>query len=125
MYMLTALGTTWVFDGFEVSMLSLVSNQLMTAFDKSESQIGLLASVYLLGCCTGAIMFSCLAFWYGRKQLFNVTLLIYSASVIAISMSPNYVFFAICRFCTGTLTSTIQASPSEASIRQYLQPLTN
>ena len=99
--MLVALGTTWVFDGFEVSMLSLVSDQLMTTFNKSESQIGLLSSCYLLGCCTGAIIFSCFAFSYGRKDLFNITLTIYSASVIAITFSPSYEYFAVCRFLTG------------------------
>lgn len=35
--MLTALGTTWIFDGFEVSMLSLVSDQLKYNFNKKES----------------------------------------------------------------------------------------
>jgi predicted MFS family arabinose efflux permease len=61
----------------------------------------LISSIYLSGCCFGAIIFSCFAYKFGRKELFNVTLIIYFFSVILISISPNYTFFAICRFFTG------------------------
>lgn len=62
----------------------------MTIFEKSESSIGLLASIYLAGCCIGALIFSCFAYQFGRKDLFNVTLLIYLISVIAISFAQTF-----------------------------------
>lgn len=60
-----------------------------------------------MGCCTGAILFSCFAFKYGRKDLFNVTLAVYSISVLAITTSQSYEFFAVCRFFTGIHIVTI------------------
>lgn len=35
--MIASLGTTWVFDGYEVAMLSLVAIKLEKHFDKTES----------------------------------------------------------------------------------------
>jgi len=63
--------------------------------------VGLISSIYLSGCCFGAIVFSCFAYKYGRKELFNITLIIYFTSVICITICPNYATFIICRFFTG------------------------
>ena len=73
----------------------------MSYFDKTESEIGLLSSMYLLGCCCGALIFSCLAFNYGRKFLFNITIIIYAISVIGVCLSYSYNMLLICRFFTG------------------------
>ena len=73
----------------------------MSYFDKTESEIGLLSSMYLLGCCCGALIFSCLAFNYGRKSLFNITIIIYAISVIGVSLSYSYNMLLVFRFFTG------------------------
>jgi MFS family permease len=63
--------------------------------------VGLISSIYLSGCCIGALIFSCFAFRFGRKELFNVTLAVYFCSVIGAAVSPNYAIFVVCRFFTG------------------------
>ena len=83
-YVILALGVTWVFDGYEVSMLSLTAVELKEAFSKADHEITLIASCYLMGCCCGALFFGFLASKYGRKRLFSITLLIYIFSIIAI-----------------------------------------
>jgi MFS family permease len=92
---------TWIFDGYEVSMLSLTSLELMQYFNVEESSIGFLSSIYLMGCCCGAVIFGVLSNFFGRKKLFSITLLIYLTSVITISCMVDYWGFLVCRFFTG------------------------
>ena len=100
-YVILALGVTWIFDGYEVSMLSLASVELKETFSKDDKEITLIASCYLMGCCCGALFFGFLSSKYGRKRLFSITLLIYVFSIIGISCSWSYYQLLICRFLTG------------------------
>jgi len=63
--------------------------------------MGKLINLYIKGCCTGAILFGSLASYYGRKTLFSVTLLLYTFSVIGVSLTTNYYLFIFFRFLTG------------------------
>lgn len=101
LFVVLALGVTWVFDGYEVSMLSLTSIELKETFGKSDQEITLIASFYLLGCCCGALFFGFLSSKYGRKRLFSITLLIYIFSIIALSCSWSYYQLLFFRFMTG------------------------
>lgn len=99
--MVLSLGTTWIFDGYEVSMLSLVALELKDYFNESEHNISKIASFYLAGCCMGALLFGTLAFNYGRKSLFFITISIYIVSVIGSSLMTNYYLFIVFRVLTG------------------------
>jgi len=46
-------------------------------------------------------VFGRLADRLGRKRLFLITLAVYAAATLATAFSPNFVFFALCRFATG------------------------
>lgn len=96
-----ALGITWVLDGYEVTLLSVLSGMLVEMFDISDTDIGICSSVYLAGAVSGSLIFGYFSSIYGRKKLFNVTLLIYCCSVIAICFTVNKYNFFICRFFTG------------------------
>ena len=82
-------------------MLSLVSLEIQNTFNVKEDAIGFLGSVYLFGCCTGALFFGYLASNFGRKKLFNITLLIYLVSVICISFVEDFRLFVLFRYITG------------------------
>lgn len=94
---------TWIFDGYEVSMLGLASSDLQKEFDIGSLEIGYIASSYLIGCCVGALLFGYLASKYGRKSLFSITLLIYLLSVIIQSFISHYIPLLICRVFTGKI----------------------
>jgi len=98
---LSILGVTWVFDGYEVSMLSLATLDLQADLNISSIQIGYIASAYLIGCCIGALFFGYMASRFGRKALFSITLLIYLISIIVQSFMPGYVYLLACRLFTG------------------------
>ena len=49
----------------------------------------------------GALVFGRLTDRLGRKKLFLVTLAVYAAATLATAFSPDFAFFALCRFVTG------------------------
>lgn len=99
------LGTVWILDGLEVTLVGNVSGRLTepgSGIDLTASQItGLAASIYVAGACLGALFFGRLTDKYGRKKLFMITLIVYLAgtALTAISFSP--IWFFACRFITG------------------------
>jgi len=70
----------------------------MEHFDRTEVEISSIASFYLLGCCIGALIFGLLAYRFGRKKLFAITLIVYIISVFGVSFVNNYYLFIVCRF---------------------------
>src|SRR6185312_7834136 len=70
-----ALGTAWVLDGLEVTLVGALSAALKDprALNLSESQIGLTASAYLVGAIVGAVGFGRLSDAFGRERLFLLT----------------------------------------------------
>ena len=55
------LGTVWVLDGLEVTIVGNLSGQLAkdgSGLDITQSQVtGLAAAMYVAGACTGALLF--------------------------------------------------------------------
>ncbi|HEY4274413.1 MAG TPA: MFS transporter [Rhizomicrobium sp.] len=100
---LTALGVTWILDGLEVTIVGSLSGALEGAdgLSLSATQIGLAASLYIVGAVTGALIFGQLADRYGRRKLFLVTVGLYLAATIATGLSWNFASFAVCRILTG------------------------
>lgn len=98
---ITALGISWILDGYEVSLLSVLSGVLETTFNVKEKEIGLAGTCYLIGCVLGSLFFGFLASILGRRTLFNITLLIYGVSIISTSLAINFKMFLFCRFFTG------------------------
>ncbi len=99
--MLLALGTIWMFDGYEVSLFSIVSLQIKEQFHLSQSEVGLIGSAYLLGCAIGALVFSFFSLRLGRKRLFGITLTIYLVSTLLFSASFCLEWMLLMRFLTG------------------------
>src|SRR3982750_2113920 len=73
------LGTVWILDGLEVTIVGTLSGQLAkpgSGIHITQSQVtGFGAAMYVLGACVGALFFGRLTDRYGRKKLFMITLL--------------------------------------------------
>jgi len=98
-----ALGITWILDGLEVTLVGAISGVLGSPLTLgfSPSQIGLLASFYLLGAVLGSLVFGWATDRFGRSRLFFVTLLTYLSGVTLTAAAWNLWSFCFFRFLTG------------------------
>jgi MFS family permease len=101
---LIGLGTVWILDGLEVTIVGTISSRLTekgSGIAITDAQIGQAAALYVAGACVGALFFGWLADRMGRKKLFLITLALYLVATIATAFSQTFLMFAICRFFTG------------------------
>ena len=77
--MVIGLGSAWILDGLQITIASSVTGVLIQpdTLDMTSSQVGLIASVYLVGQVVGALVFGRLSDQLGRKRLLIYTLLLY------------------------------------------------
>src|SRR5580765_1151157 len=77
--MVAGLGAAWILDGLQITIASSVTGVLIKpdTLDMTSTQVGLIASVYLVGQVVGALVFGRLSDQLGRKRLLIVTLLLY------------------------------------------------
>jgi MFS family permease len=98
-----ALGITWILDGLEVTLVASLGGILQTphGLGLSDTQIGLGATIYLLGQVAGALVFGFATDRLGRKKLFYATLLIYLTGTGLTAFSFNFASYAFFRCIAG------------------------
>ncbi|WP_045745363.1 MFS transporter [Actinoplanes rectilineatus] len=103
-----ALGTAWVLDGLEITVASAVGPVLseQETLNLSSAQVGLIATVYLLGEVFGALFFGRLSDALGRRNLFIVTLGVYLGGNALTALTwgngtAALVFLYLTRFIAG------------------------
>jgi MFS family permease len=98
-----ALGITWILDGLEVTIVGALGGVLQdkATLHLTGTEIGSVASAYVIGAVVGALGFGWLTDRIGRKRMFFVTLAIYLAGVMLSAFSWNFASFAIFRLITG------------------------
>jgi MFS family permease len=101
---IVGLGVSWILDGLEIQVVSLVSGPLTDprTLNLTTGQVGFLGSMYLIGEVVGALFFGRLADKLGRKRLFVVTLGIYLAGSGLGGLAWDYWSLLVCRFIAGT-----------------------
>ncbi len=101
---LIGLGTVWILDGLEVTIVGAVGSTLTKAgsgISITTAQVGDAAGVYIAGACVGALFFGHLTDRLGRRRLFLVTLGLYLAATVLTASSRNAWMFFVFRFFTG------------------------
>jgi MFS family permease len=103
-----ALGTAWVLDGLEITVASAVGPVLQeqTTLAMSSAEVGLIATIYLLGEVFGALFFGRLSDALGRRKLFIATLAVYlggnALTALTWGSGPAaLVFLYLTRFIAG------------------------
>ncbi len=98
-----ALGITWVLDGLEVTIVGSIGPMLQDrrTLGLSAQGIGAMASAYVAGAVAGAIFFGWLTDRYGRRLVFNITLGLYVAGVLASACAWDFWSLALFRVVTG------------------------
>jgi MFS family permease len=98
------LGTVWILDGLEVTMVGSIATQLMakgSGLELTAGQIGVAAAFYVAGACIGALFFGQLTDRFGRKKLFLITLAVYILATVATAFAFAAWYFYLFRFLTG------------------------
>jgi MFS family permease len=100
---IAALGITWILDGLEVTIVGSVGPALQdkATLGLSAQQVGLVATCYLVGAVSGALIFGWLTDRFGRRAIFNITLGIYLVGVLMTALSWNGWSFGLFRLMTG------------------------
>ena len=96
---LIGLGTVWILDGLEVTIVGTISSRLTedgSGISISEAQIGQAAAIYVAGACVGALFFGWLADRLGRKKLFLITLAVYLVATVATAFAGSFLVRARC-----------------------------
>jgi MFS family permease len=103
MRIIIALGTSWILDGLEVTLVGSLSGILQSkdGLQLSDQAVAAAATTYLAGAVLGALLFGHLTDRHGRRKLFLVTLATYSLATLGTGLSVNATMFFICRFFTG------------------------
>ena len=98
------LGTAWILDGLEVTIVGAVASRLTesgSGIHLTAGNIGTAAAIYVIGACSGALVFGQLTDRFGRKRLFMITLAIYIVATAATALAFAPWYFYLVRFFTG------------------------
>jgi MFS family permease len=106
--MVAALGAVWILDGLEITVASAIAAVLTQpeTLALSSTEVGLLATVYLVGEVVGALFFGRLSDRLGRRNLFMLTLAVYliGSGLTALTLGNSsgwLVFLYATRFIAG------------------------
>jgi MFS family permease len=106
--MVCGLGAAWILDGLQITIASSVTGVLTSpeTLGMTSTEIGLIASVYLVGQIIGALVFGRMSDQLGRRRLLIVTLLLYLLGTGAAAFVTGHhtgwlVFFYATRLVAG------------------------
>lgn len=99
--MLGIAGFGWMFDAMDVGMLSFIIAALKTEWNLSPSEMGWIGSVNSIGMAVGAFLFGLWADRIGRKNVFVITLLMFSLASGVSALTTTLSIFLVFRFIIG------------------------
>ncbi len=103
MLLLAGLGTSWLLDGLEVTIIGAMGAVLANPYTLglSPAQVGAIGSCYIGGAVIGALGFGWLTDRYGRRRMFFITLSAYLAGVAFSAFAWNGWSLGAFRLLTG------------------------
>lgn len=99
--LLGVAGLGWMFDAMDVGMLSFIIAALQKDWGLSTEQMGWIGSVNSIGMAAGALLFGLLADRIGRKNVFIITLLLFSVGSGLSALTTTLAAFLVLRFLIG------------------------
>jgi MFS transporter, putative metabolite:H+ symporter len=94
-------GMGWMFDAMDVGMLSFIIAALKVEWNLNPDQMGWIGSINSIGMAVGALLFGLMADKMGRKNVFILTLLLFSFGSGAAACASTLSVFLVFRFIIG------------------------
>lgn len=94
-------GLGWMFDAMDVGMLSFIIAALKVEWDLSPGQMGWIGSINSIGMAVGAFVFGIWADRIGRKNIFIITLVMFSLASGISAFATTLSIFLLLRFFVG------------------------
>lgn len=94
-------GIAWAFDAFDVGLVTFVATVLIQAWKLSPAEVGILLSSGMFGMMLGAFLSGPAADRFGRKAVFQWTMLIFSVASLGCAMAWDFTSLIIFRFLCG------------------------
>lgn len=91
----------YALDGLDMMLLAFCLPLIITYFNLSPTEAGMLSTVTLIGAVFGGIFFGIAADKYGRVRVFSWTIIIFSIFTGLCALSSNYETFMVFRFLSG------------------------
>ena len=95
------IGTAWFFDSMDLGMLTFVLGSIKTDFHLTTVQAGLLSSSSFLGMFLGAAIAGMAADRFGRKIVFQYSMILWGGASILCALSRNVEQLAVFRILLG------------------------
>ncbi len=99
--LLVVSGLGWMFDAMDVILISFLLAPIAKELSLEPAQRGIVVSAGFVGMFLGAAVSGRLADRYGRRAVFQVTLIVFSLGSVLSALSPTYETLLLARVVTG------------------------
>jgi MFS transporter, putative metabolite:H+ symporter len=99
--LLGVAGLGWMFDALDVGILSFIIAALKTDWSLTTEQMAWIGSINSIGMAVGALFFGIMADKIGRKNVFIITLLLFSIGSGVSAFATTLSMFLVLRFFIG------------------------
>lgn len=96
------IASAWLVDQIDVALLTFLLGALIKEFGLSPEQAGLLAAMTFLGQLVGNIVAGTTADLFGRKVVFQATMIVWGLASLCAAVSWNVTALMFFRFLIGT-----------------------
>jgi putative MFS transporter len=99
--LLITSGLGWMFDAMDVLLIGFLVAPITKEFALAPTQVGFVASAGFVGMFLGAAISGRLADRYGRRLVFQVTLVVFSIGAVLSALAPTFETLLAARIVAG------------------------
>jgi len=99
--LLVTSGLGWMFDAMDVILVAFLLRPIGVEFALDPQRAGILGAATPAGMFLGAALSGRLADRYGRKAIFQITLIVFSAGTVLSAAAPTYETLLLARIIAG------------------------
>jgi putative MFS transporter len=99
--LLITSGLGWMFDAMDVLLIGFLVAPITKEFTLAPAQVGLVASAGFVGMFLGAAISGRLADRYGRRVVFQGTLVLFSVGAVLSALAPTFETLLLARIVAG------------------------